>query len=79
MAGYACRVVSENFQAIASEKPDFDLEELLEWIAVHDSGYFLRDSSSPFDCQFIQTDVFHELYIFTDDDPNGLYRRVVKV
>lgn len=79
MAGYACRITRENFQAIASEKPDFDLTEITDWLQVHKSGYFVRDPASIFDCKYLHDDVFFAMYIFPDNDLDQLYRRVVKI
>lgn len=79
MAGYACRITPANFQAIASEKPDFDLEEVKEWLEAHGEGYFLRDASSVFDCKYIEPSVLLELYIFADVDPSQIFQRVVRI
>ena len=79
MAGYACLIISENLQAIASEKPDFDLDSTLEWIDAHEDGYFLRDTSSVFDCKYLDKDVFFEMYDFVDKDRGELFRRVARI
>ena len=48
--------------AIASEKPDFDIDEMTKWLTHHEQGYFIRDEGSPFDCKFMTDFVFHEIY-----------------
>jgi hypothetical protein len=79
VVAYACRIARENFSAIASENPNFNLEEIIEWLAQHGSGYFLRDESSVFDCRYFEDTVFFEFYIFETSDHEELFRRVVKV
>jgi hypothetical protein len=73
---YAVRIIEQNFQAIASEKPDFSLEETLDWLDKNGQGYFLRDSSSQFDCGYFVDEIFLQLYTFADADTNAVFRRV---
>lgn len=77
MVAYACRISEENFAAIASEKPDFNKDELVEWLRYHGRGFFLRDPSSTFDCGYFVDEVFYELYVFDSTDTNPLFRRVL--
>jgi hypothetical protein len=79
MVAYACRIVRENFHAIASEKPDFDIDELYEWLDEHKTGYFLRDISSPFDCKYVPDDLFFQIYIFERADTGELFRRILMI
>ena len=79
MKAYACRIARENLPAIASEKPDFDLAETLAWLDEHETGYFLRDASSPFDCAYLDSVVFLEMYVFDVKDDDELFRRVWKI
>lgn len=77
---YAIRATAENQWAIASEHPEFNRQEFLDWIAEHgEGGYFLRDPASVMDCHYFDEDVFLEFYKFEYKDPGELFRRVVKV
>lgn len=78
MTAYACKIHRENFDIIASEKPDFDREFTERWLDEHEQGYFIRDPSSPFDCQFMQIDVFNELYVFDEGTPGEVFRVIYK-
>lgn len=77
--GYACRITEKNFPAIASEKPDFDLDDLLDWLNEYRKGYFLRDPESPFDCQYLQDAEFFNMYAFCQPDYKDLFRRVLRL
>lgn len=68
-----------NMWVIASEKPDFDKEEFINWLEEHEEGYFLRDPESVLDCQYFEPTVFLEIYTFTSPDRGELFRRVVKI
>lgn len=77
---YACRISEENFKAIASEKPDFDREETLEWLERNGQGYFLRDPGNQnLDCGYFVDEVFQQIYIFDEADTQALFRRVLRV
>ena len=79
MAGvaYACRIIEENFDAIASENPKFDRKELLDWLETYESGYFLREEGSPFDCKYITDETFLVMYRFEAADEAAMFRKVV--
>lgn len=79
MGATACVISLENMQAIASENPRFDKQEFLDWLDVHQAGYFLRDPDSVFDCKYIEAHVFHELYFFTQKDQSQLFRAIAKI
>lgn len=79
MEAYVCRISEENFAAIASEKPDFNKDELIEWLTYHGQGFFLRDPSSVFDCGYLVDDVLLEMYMFDSADASSLFRRVLKL
>lgn len=76
---YAVRITERNFQAIASEKPNFNKEETLQWLEDNGHGYFLRDANSQFDCQYFVDEIFSQLYTFADVDTNAVFRRVHKL
>lgn len=76
---YACRISEENFKAIASEKPDFDRDQTLEWLEHNGQGYFLRDPSTNLDCGYFVDEVFFQMYMFNEADPETLFRRVLKI
>lgn len=78
MTAYACRIHPNNFSVIASEKPDFNLEFTKQWLADHEQGFFIRDSSSPFDCQYMQTDVFFEMYRVVGGSNTDVFRPIEK-
>ena len=75
-AAYAVRIKEQNFQAIASEKPDFNLEETIQWLEDNGQGYFLRDPESKNDCKYLVDEVFTQLYAFGDGDFKAVFRRV---
>lgn len=80
MVAYACVISEENFPVIASEKPDFNREEIIKWLEEHKQGYFLRDpDSAGFDCKFLATDIFLQFYKFESQDVGSLFRRVLKL
>lgn len=79
MPAYACRISEENLQVIASENPKFDMEEIVDWLNAHESGYFLRDEGSPFDCQYLADVVFNEIYAFERGGESELFRRVTRL
>lgn len=78
MVAYVCRITEANFSVIASEKPDFDLKEVISWLNAHEKGYFLRDPDSVFDCKYIHDDVFSELYSLVKVDEDALFRQAFK-
>lgn len=73
---YACRIKRENFHAIASENPKFDLNELHVWIAAHGEGYFIRDEASPWDCSYMPDVVFQQIYVFDAWNKNELFMQI---
>lgn len=73
---YAVRINENNFQAIASEMPGFDLESTVQWLEDNGQGYFLRDPESMNDCEYFVDEVFMQLYAFNDRDVNAVFRRV---
>jgi hypothetical protein len=73
---FAVRITEENFQAIASEKPNFNLEETLQWLEDHGQGYFLRHPGTSFDCEYFVDEVFTQLYAFAAADTSAIFRRV---
>lgn len=79
IVAYACRITESNMGAIASENPHFDLEEAMEWLKIHGSGYFLRDEESIFDCKYFEDFVFFQMYTFESSDNSDLFRRVLKL
>lgn len=79
MVAYACVLSEANLNAIASESPQFDRELTLQWLEEHREGYFLRDDSSPFDCQYFEPSVFLEIYQFESADTTALFRRVRRI
>jgi hypothetical protein len=76
MVAYACRIIENNFGVIASEKPDFDMKEIIAWINEHKTGYFIRDPDSVFDCKYMHDTVFFQIYRFDNTyDEDELFRR----
>ena len=78
VTAYACRISSENFGAIRSENPNFNLEETKVWLDHHEGGFFLRDEGSPFDCHYIVDEIFHQLYAFEAFDKNAIFHRLIR-
>lgn len=77
---YACRISEENFGAIASEKPDFDREQAIQWLEQNGQGYFLRDPDNPnLDCGYFVDEVFYQVYTFDEADTEELFRRVLRI
>lgn len=76
---YACEITEDNFGAIRSEKPDFNLEETKAWLEQHGSGFFVREEGNrAFDCKYMEDAIFHQLYIFEAFDPNGIFHRIIR-
>jgi len=75
---YACLISSENFGAIRSENPNFNLEETKAWLEQHGSGFFLRDERSAFDCHYLIDEVFYQFYAFDAFDPNDIFHRLTR-
>lgn len=78
-AAYAVVMSYENMAAIASEKPHFDKGEFDVWMIEHNGGYFIRDESSQFDCEYIDEEVFSTLYTFASRDEGTLFRQITRV
>lgn len=80
MVAYACLAISENLDAILSEAGSrFDREYIERWIEDNGGvGYFLRDESTPLDCNLFSREVFFDIYSFKSNDTSALFRRVVK-
>lgn len=80
MVAYAARLCEENYGAIRSEKPDFDLAQARAWVEDHGAGFFIRDESSkPFDCSYMPDIVFYQIYIFDDFNKADLFHRIVRM
>lgn len=76
----AVKVTRENLSAIASEAGrKFDRTHAENWLVEHETGYFLRDEGSPFDCSLMAESVFFEIYAFYTENDSSLFRRVVKI
>lgn len=75
-AAYAVSITEENRWAIASEHPNFDEDEFELWVDDEDAGFFIRDPNSPFDCQYIDRDVFKKIYRFEHDDHGVMFRQI---
>lgn len=80
LQAYAVRLNEDNYQAIASEKPGFDLEETRLWAEDHGGGFFIRDEETPaFDCKYMSDVVFHEIYKFERFSPNDVFHKIVLI
>lgn len=76
---YAVRLNEDNYQAIASEKPGFDLEETRQWVEEHGGGFFVRDEGSrAFDCQYMVDLVFYEIYAFDGFDETDMFHKLIR-
>jgi hypothetical protein len=79
---YAARLVEENFGAIASEKPGFDIIEARDFLATHGGvGFFIRDEEmKAYDCRFMSEKTFYEIYDFevTVFNENTIFHRLVR-
>lgn len=81
MQAVAVRITRENLGLIASEAGlKFTREEIDTWFEKHDSGYFLRDDTSTFDCHLMVDSVFFTMYEFKyPHDDTALLRPIVKI
>lgn len=75
---YACRISEENFGAIRSEHPKFDLESTKAWLEQHERGFFLRDEGSALDCHYITDEIFFIYYEFEPLDKNAVFHRLIR-
>ena len=73
---YACLITSENFGAIRSENPNFNLEETEAWLKAHGSGFFLRDEASAFDCHYLIDEIFYQFYAFDSFNERDIFHRL---
>ncbi len=77
---WACRTTRANQAVIASENPNFDKAQFDKWLVDHDeSGYFIRDPYSPFDCRYIVEFLFHQMYAFEANDEGQLFRQIKSI
>lgn len=77
---YACRMNEDNYGAIASEKPGFDLEEAREWVETHGGSFFIRDEKTKaFDCTYMADLVFHQIYKFENFNATDIFHRIRKI
>lgn len=63
---YAVSITETNMGAIRSEKPGFDLDRTRAWLEENDAGFFIRHEDSPWDCEFLETEIFEEIYEFVE-------------
>lgn len=77
---YAVRLNEDNYGAIASEKPGFDLEHTRTWVEDHGGGFFIRDEESKaFDCEYMADVVFHQIYTFERFSPNDIFHKIIRI
>jgi hypothetical protein len=77
---WAARLNEDNYQAIASEKPAFDLDSTRVWVEQHGGGFFVRDPDNrKYDCQYLTDEVFHQIYAFENFDPNSVFHKLVRI
>lgn len=81
MSAYAVKITEDNIRGVIRSEAgkSFNLSIALSWLEEHEEGWFLRDESSPLDCEFFMPEVFAEMYAFTSDDKSSLIRHVVKL
>jgi hypothetical protein len=81
MVAHAIAITEENVRGVIQSEagPSFDLEKALQWLEEHEEGWFLRDPSSPLDCEFFMPEVFNQMYIFLSMDQSSLIRRVEEI
>lgn len=77
---FVVAITEENLRRVIRSEagPSFDLDIAMAWLEEHQEGWFLRDEGSPFDCQFFMPEVLKELYSFTNNDQNSLFRHVIR-
>lgn len=76
---WASAIVEENYQAIISESGgSLDAKFIVAWVKKNGSGFFLRDTSSPLDCNLFPTEEFNKLYMFKNND-EGMFRLVIQL
>lgn len=80
LSAYAIQITRANLWAIRSEHPHFEEVTFHKWIESHgETGYFIRDERSPsFDCQYMDVDVFAQIYMF-ENGRGELFRKIVKI
>jgi len=78
-SAYVCLIIETNISAIRSEHPKFDMEKFVEWRKEHEDGYFIRYEGHPFDCKYLDEDVFKSIFAFESADTGALFRRIVKL
>lgn len=77
---YACRIIEENYPAIASENPKFDLEILKVWVEINGVGYFVRDEASKkYDCKYMKDEDFHRVFAFDNFSPEAVYHKLLRL
>lgn len=77
---FACRLIEENYGAIASEKPGFDLEETRQWVKKHGDGFFIRDEEKKqLDCCYLTDAEFHQTYLFDNFQATAIFHRLLRI
>lgn len=81
MGAYAVAVTEDNIKGVIRSEAgrSFNLERALDWLKVHEEGWFLRDEESALDCQFFMPEVFEEMYKFTYSESTSLLRSVIRI
>lgn len=81
MVAHAIAITEENVRGVIQSEAGsyYNLETALKWLEEHEEGWFLRDPSSPLDCEFFMPEVFNEMYMFLSKDQSSLIRRVEQI
>lgn len=79
-SAYAVRLNEDNYQAIASEKPDFDLDETRAWVERNGGGFFVRDATSKqYDCTYLTDGAFHQVYAFETFNSKDVFHKLMRL
>lgn len=77
---YAVLMNEDNYGAIASEKPGFDLGEARRWVENYGVSWFIRDESDKrMDCRYLPDAIFNDIYAFETFEPNAIFHRVIRI
>lgn len=77
---YAVRMNEDNYGAIASEKPGFDLGEARSWVESFGPGFFVRDENDKrTDCRYLPDEMFFQMYVFDGFDEKAVFHKIVRI
>ena len=81
MQRYAIAITEDNIKGVILSEAglNYNVNTALRWLKDYGDGWFVRDPSSPFDCLFLTDEVFHQIYLFTNNDQHCVMRHIDEI